>query len=70
MLTERLEWLVGQRVLERRIYTERPPRYEYVLTEKGSELADVLLAITAWVTAGPQARPVRRLSSATGAAAS
>jgi DNA-binding HxlR family transcriptional regulator len=48
VLAERLKWLVAQGVLERQLYTERPPRYEYRLTEKGSELADVLLAIMAW----------------------
>jgi DNA-binding HxlR family transcriptional regulator len=48
VLTERLKWLVQQGVLERRSYSERPPRYEYVLTQKGWELCDVLLAMTAW----------------------
>jgi DNA-binding HxlR family transcriptional regulator len=48
VLAERLEWLVEQGVLERRPYSERPLRHEYVLTEKGWELCDVLLAITAW----------------------
>jgi DNA-binding HxlR family transcriptional regulator len=35
-------------VLERRLYSERPPRHAYQLTEKGWELADILLAISAW----------------------
>lgn len=48
VLTERLKWLVGQGVLERRAYSERPPRHDYVLTQKGLELTDVLMAITAW----------------------
>ena len=48
VLAERLDWLVEQRVLERRAYSERPPRHDYLLTEKGWELCDVLLAITAW----------------------
>jgi len=48
VLAERLKWLVEQDVLERQAYSERPPRYEYRLTEKGFELVDVLLAITAW----------------------
>jgi DNA-binding HxlR family transcriptional regulator len=48
VLAERLEWLVEQGVLERRPYSERPPRHDYVLTEKGWELCDVLLALTAW----------------------
>src|SRR6266540_905473 len=48
VLTERLKWLVAQGVLEQRAYSERPVRYDYVLTGKGRELVDVLMAITAW----------------------
>ena len=48
VLTERLKWLLAQGVLEQRTYSERPPRHDYVLTRKGLELCDVLLAITAW----------------------
>jgi DNA-binding HxlR family transcriptional regulator len=61
VLTERLKWLVAQGVLERRPYSERPLRHEYRLTQKGSELADVLLAIMAWGdrwTAGDAGPPV------------
>ena len=48
-------------MLERRAYSERPRRHEYALTEKGYELCDVLLAITAWGdrwTAGEAGPPV------------
>jgi len=48
VLAERLESLVWEGVLERRAYQERPPRYEYVLTEKGEDLQSVLLAMVAW----------------------
>lgn len=48
VLAERLRWLVAQGVLEPRPYSERPPRHDYVLTQKGIELCDVLLAISAW----------------------
>jgi DNA-binding HxlR family transcriptional regulator len=61
VLAERLKWLVAQGVLERQLYSERPPRHEYRLTQKGSELADVLLAIMAWGdrwTAGEAGPPV------------
>jgi DNA-binding HxlR family transcriptional regulator len=34
MLAERRNWLVAQGVLEQRLYSERPPRHEYQLTEK------------------------------------
>jgi DNA-binding HxlR family transcriptional regulator len=61
VLAERLAWLQAQGVLERRPYSERPPRDEYVLTEKGLELCEVLMAITAWGdrwTAGEAGPPV------------
>lgn len=48
VLAERLRWLVANGVLEQHAYSERPLRNEYRLTQKGFELADVLLAITAW----------------------
>jgi DNA-binding HxlR family transcriptional regulator len=48
VLAERLSSLVEHGMLERRAYSERPPRYEYVLTEKGREFCDILLVIAAW----------------------
>src|SRR3982751_3144836 len=47
VLTGRLNHLVGRGVLERRPY-DRRPRYEYVLTEKGAELVDMLMVMTRW----------------------
>ncbi len=47
VLTERLNHLVEQGVIERRPY-DRRPRYEYHLTEKGTELVDLLLVMTRW----------------------
>ena len=35
-------------VVERRPYSERPPRYEYLLTDAGKELHYILLAIKEW----------------------
>lgn len=63
VLTERLKWLVAQGVLEQRVYSERPLRHEYLLTQKGWELADILLAISAWGdrwTVGEAGPPVLR----------
>jgi len=62
VLTQRLNWLVEGGILTRRAYSDRPPRSEYVLTDKGLEFCDVLLAINAWGdrwTAGPEGPPVR-----------
>jgi DNA-binding HxlR family transcriptional regulator len=47
VLTERLNHLVEHGVLERRPY-DRRPRYEYVLTEKGAELVDLLMVMAGW----------------------
>jgi DNA-binding HxlR family transcriptional regulator len=60
VLTERLHHLVERGVLERRPYDERP-RYEYVLTEQGTELVDLLMVMVAWGDkwlAGPAGPPV------------
>ncbi|GHF28433.1 HxlR family transcriptional regulator [Amycolatopsis deserti] len=47
VLTERLNHLVERGVLERRPY-DRRPRYEYVLTQKGAELVEVLMVMANW----------------------
>lgn len=48
ILTDRLKRLVEQGVLERVQYGERPPRYEYRLTEKGKDLLPVMLTMMRW----------------------
>jgi DNA-binding HxlR family transcriptional regulator len=48
MLTRRLSTLVESGLLERRLYSEKPPRYEYVLTDRGKDFRPVLWALVAW----------------------
>lgn len=48
MLTRRLSALVESGLMERRQYNERPPRYEYVLTDMGRDFRPVLWALLAW----------------------
>jgi DNA-binding HxlR family transcriptional regulator len=48
VLSTRLAALVEEGILERRIYQERPERYEYFLTEKGLDLWPVLVALIGW----------------------
>src|SRR6187549_3124675 len=48
MLTRRLNALVEAGLLERRRYSERPPRYEYLLTERGRDFRPVMQAMLAW----------------------
>ncbi len=48
MLTRRLAALVKAGILEKRRYSERPPRFEYVLTERGRDFQPVVVAMQAW----------------------
>src|ERR671930_340178 len=48
VLTDRLNRLVDQGIVERVRYSERPERFEYRLTKKGRELGPVLLALMQW----------------------
>jgi DNA-binding HxlR family transcriptional regulator len=48
MLTRRLNGLVESGMLERRLYSERPPRYEYVPTDLGRDFRPVLWSLLAW----------------------
>jgi DNA-binding HxlR family transcriptional regulator len=48
ILADRLRKLEGAGVVERRLYSEHPPRYEYHLTQAGRELLPVTLALFAW----------------------
>jgi len=48
ILTARLRKLEQAGVLERRRYSEHPPRYEYLLTQAGKELQPILLALKEW----------------------
>jgi DNA-binding HxlR family transcriptional regulator len=48
MLASRLKKLEADGVVERSAYSERPPRFEYRLTEKGLALYPVILALRRW----------------------
>jgi DNA-binding HxlR family transcriptional regulator len=48
VLSERLAALVEHGVLARSPYQDKPARYDYHPTEKGADLAFVLLAMQAW----------------------
>ncbi len=48
MLARRLKALVEAGLLERRRYSERPPRDEYLLTQAGRDFRPVLWALLAW----------------------
>ena len=71
ILTRRLKALVEAGLLERRRYSERPPRDEYVLTEAGREFRPVLWALLAWGNKhfAPEGPSVVVVDSQTGAQA-
>ena len=57
ILTDRLRKLEAAGVVERRQYSEHPPRFEYHLTPAGEELRPVLLALSQWGAAWAQQPP-------------
>src|SRR5882724_6614803 len=70
MLTRRLNGLVDAGLLERRRYSERPPRDEYVPTARGRDFAPVLVALLAWGNRhfAPEGVSVQLIDTGTGAA--
>lgn len=48
VLADRLQKLVEHGIFERVQYQERPPRYEYKLTEKGRDLYPVIVSLVGW----------------------
>ena len=48
MLTRRLAMLTDEGLLEKRRYSEHPPREEYLLTEAGRDFLPVVFMIGAW----------------------
>ena len=48
LLTNRLGRLVDAGVLERQLYSQRPKRYEYRLTDAGRDLSPVLVSLMQW----------------------
>lgn len=48
ILADRLRRLEQAGLVERRPYSERPPRYEYRLTRKGKDLAPAVRSLAEW----------------------
>ena len=47
-LSQRLDKLEKETIVVKNLYCERPPRYRYALTQKGSELKTVLHKMSEW----------------------
>ena len=61
ILTDRLKRVVEMDIFRQRQYQSRPPRSEYVLTEKGFSLYPMLMAMTQWGDrwcSGPEGPPL------------
>jgi DNA-binding HxlR family transcriptional regulator len=61
VLSARLQRLVEEDILERRVYQQNPERYEYFLTEKGLDLWPALIALLNWgdrYSPNPQGPPM------------
>ena len=71
MLTRRLNALVEAQLLERRRYSEHPPRDEYVLTARGRDFRPVIVALLAWGNKhfAPEGASVLLVDALTGMAA-
>lgn len=48
MLTRRLQALVDAGLLERRPYSQHPPRCDYIMTERGRDFRVVIAAMYDW----------------------
>ena len=71
MLARRLNALVEAGLLERRRYTEHPPRDEYIPTTRGRDFRPILVALLAWGNKhfAPEGISVMLVNTRTGAAA-
>ncbi len=71
MLTRRLTDLVEAGLLERRRYSDHPPRDEYVPTARGRDLQPVLITLMAWGNKhfAPEGVSVQVIDTKTGTAA-
>ena len=52
ILSARLNLLVKTGVFEKRLYQNKPPRSEYILTDKGRSLFPIIMAMRQWVVDG------------------
>ena len=70
MLTRRLNSLVEAGLLERRRYSEHPPRHKYVPTARGRDLRPVIISLLTWGNKhfAPEGPSVMLVNRKTGAA--
>lgn len=61
ILAQRLKALTENDLLEKRSYSDRPPREEYVITQAGRDFMPVLHALSAWANRHNGAGEVTRI---------
>jgi DNA-binding HxlR family transcriptional regulator len=69
LLSDRLAKLVEHGVLAKTLYEERPPRFEYRLTDKGRDLSPALVALMRWgdrYESGPSGPPIELVHATCG----
>jgi DNA-binding HxlR family transcriptional regulator len=47
-LSHRMNKLHQEKIVEKKIYCEHPPRYSYCLTPKGADLQDIISSMANW----------------------
>jgi DNA-binding HxlR family transcriptional regulator len=47
-LSQRLDKLEKEQIIEKHLYCQHPPRYTYELTKKGKELQEILVKMSDW----------------------
>ncbi len=47
-LSQRLDMLDEKKIIKKKCYCDHPPRFEYVLTDKGHDLGKVLASMSDW----------------------
>jgi len=68
-LSKRLKRLEAAEIIRRHAYSDRPPRYEYKLTERGRDLWPAIIALKAWGDKwldGPATAPITLTHKACG----
>jgi DNA-binding HxlR family transcriptional regulator len=68
ILKNRLDGFVEAGIMERRSYSRNPDHHEYLLTDKGRELAPIIVALTQWGDrwAAPDGPPILYVHSVCG----
>lgn len=47
-LSARIDKLLDNKVIDKELYCDHPPRHKYALTKKGAELEEILSAMAEW----------------------